>query len=973
MSLSSLFPWLFPPREPDLSEPPLYPPRHGFPPRAPYQPKREYKPKQWCHPYSRHGEGGPPTQRRVEDMYYQPPSFTNLLPWLDYDPEPGVFLLADGRGLGVLFELRPAGCEARPEVWLEDFRDKLQGVLCSLPEADPPWILQLFVQDEPLRGLLDRIAAYGRADARETEFATAWQAILGEHLDDIGRPEGLFADRVGGGRWRGRVRRVRATLTRFYPNPYPGGDPDHEVNDVAERFTGGLEAAGIGVRRCGGEDLWDWLVRWFNPAPPHWPGGFEEKRATGCFDYPGDRGRRAPPGELEPFGYDFSGALLGGLPVAEPHRGGVWFFDGIAHRAVALREWRRAPVLGAFTLERRLGDHVYALFDRMPEDTVLSLTVTLRPQDQVREHLLRIERASFGENAQARLAAEEARAAQTAIAQGNKLFPVQTVFCVRGRNMGGRWDPWDANEDDLFVRIRAAEALLGTAGGTPIHESDDLVGLDTYLQALPMGYDPRLDRKYLHRSRLTFSRQIADLSPLFGRSTGTGNPGIVFYNRGGEPLLFDPLADRKSNAHALVLGPPGSGKSALLNYVLMQMMAVHRPRVFIIEKGGSFSLLGQYFARLGLSVNVVTMKPGADVSLPPFAEAPKLLDTRRRRFQDPDAGHPWDLDEDPAREADDGGEDDARDLLGEMEIAARLMITGGDPREDDRLTRADRMIIRQAILAGAARAGEKGRDHALTEDVMEALKGLATGAGLNARRRERIADMADALSLFCSPGSLEAHFFNRPGHPWPEVDVTLFEMGVLAGEGYEDKLNVAFVGLMNHIHALVERCQYERRPTLVVVDEAHLITTNPLLAPFLIKIGKMWRKLGAWLWLATQNMGDFPDAAKRLLNMMEWWLCLSMPVDEVEQIARFRELTAEERALLLAAGKEPGKYTEGVLLTPALKALFRNVPPALALALAMTEQDEKAERADLMRERGCTELEAALIVAERLAAARRGG
>jgi conjugative transfer ATPase len=949
-----------------------YPPSHGFPPRAEYRPGREYKPEAWRREFSPHGEGGPPTLARVRAMYHRPPSFTDLLPWLDYDSATRVFLLADGRGLGALFELRPAGCEARPEAWLADFRDKLQGVLCSLPEADPPWVLQLFVQDEPLHGLLDRIAGYGQEDARDTDFARAWHTTLGEHLDDIGRPEGLFADRVGGGRWRGRVRRVRATLARYYPNPYPGGiSPDQEVNDVAERFAGGLEAAGIGVRRCGGEDLWDWLVRWFNPAPPHWPGGFEEKRRAGGFAYPGDRGRRGPDGE-DVFGFDLGAALLDGLPVAEPERGGVWFFDGVAHRAAALRELRRAPALGVFTLERRMGDHVFALFDRLPEDTVLSLTLTLRPQDQVREHLLRIERASFGDHAQARLAAEESKAAQTAIAQGNKLFPLQTVLCVRGRNVGGAFDPWAANEEDLFARLREAEALLGAQGLALIQEKDDLVGLDTYLQALPMGYDPRLDRKHLHRSRLTFSHHIANLSPLFGRSTGTGHPGLVFYNRGGEPLLFDPLADRKSNAHALVLGPPGSGKSALLNYALMQMMAVHRPRVFIIEKGGSFSLLGQYFARRGLSVNAVTMKPGADVSLPPFADALKLLESRRRRLQDPDAEHPWDLDGDAFRSEDDD-EDDTRDLLGELEIAARLMITGGDPREDDRLSRADRLIIRQAILRGAERAQREGRDHALTEDVMAGLRDLAESPGLNDRRRGRIVEMADALALFCSPGSLEALFFNRPGRPWPEVDVTLFEMGVLATEGYEDKLNVAFVGLMNHIHALVERCQYERRPTLVVVDEAHLITTNPLLAPFLIKIGKMWRKLGAWLWLATQNMGDFPDAAKRLLNMMEWWLCLSMPVDEVEQIARFRDLSAEERALLLAAGKEPGKYTEGVLLTPQLKALFRNVPPALALALAMTEKDEKAERAGIMRERGCGELDAALLIAERLAAARRDG
>ena len=378
-------------------------------------------------------------------------------------------------------------------------------------------------------------------------------------------------------------------------------------------------------------------------------------------------------------------------------------------------------------------------------------------------------------------------------------------------------------------------------------------------------------------------------------------------------------------------------------------------------------MLGQFFASQGISVNSVVMKPNADVSLPPFANAIKLLEPRRHQNSGTEPSTPWNDDDAEVFNED----DEARDILGEMEISARLMITGGDPKEDERMTRADRLVIRRSIIEGAERAKRMGRNHVLTEDVMEALKALAEQADTGERRKARIYDMADALALFCSPGSLEARFFNRPGLPWPETDVTIFEMGVLATEGYEDKLNVAFVGLMNHIHALVERCQYERRPTMVVVDEAHLITTNPLLAPYMIKIGKMWRKLGAWLWLATQNMGDFPDAAKRLLNMMEWWLCMSMPAEEVEQIARFRDLSTEERALLLAAGKEPGKYTEGVVLTPQMKALFRNVPPALALALAQTEQHEKADRAELMRRHGCTELDAALMIADRIAASRR--
>ncbi|MEC8919277.1 MAG: hypothetical protein VX796_16910, partial [Pseudomonadota bacterium] len=46
--------------------------------------------------------------------------------------------------------------------------------------------------------------------------------------------------------------------------------------------------------------------------------------------------------------------------------------------------------------------------------------------------------------------------------------------------------------------------------------------------------------------------------------------------------------------------------------------------------------------------------------------------------------------------------------------------------------------------------------------------------------------------------------------------------------------------------------------------------------------------------------------------------------------------------------------------------LFRVVPPSLYLSLAGTEPEEKAERAEIMREHGCSELDAAIKVAEKL-------
>jgi hypothetical protein len=51
-----------------------------------------------------------------------------------------------------------------------------------------------------------------------------------------------------------------------------------------------------------------------------------------------------------------------------------------------------------------------------------------------------------------------------------------------------------------------------------------------------------------------------------------------------------------------------------------------------------------------------------------------------------------------------------------------------------------------------------------------------------------------------------------------------------------------------------------------------------------------------------------------------------------------------------------------------LEMLYRSAPPALSLALAMTEKHGKIERVQIMRKHGCGEREPAYVVAECLAA-----
>lgn len=891
----------------------------------------------------------PVTTTAVNRLYDRPPSFTDLLPWVEYDPDSRTFLLEDGISVGALFEILPVGTEARTPQFMTQLRDAIQTALTdAIPEDDEaPWILQVYVQDEPsLQGFQKELANYAQPGAKDTAFTRYFQDMFSQHLDRISRPGGLFEDTaVTGTHWRGQVRRVRATLYRQLK--VKGKTPsavevEEAMNDVAIKWVASLASAGIRVRRSTGKDLYEWLLKWFNPKPAIVDG--DPDKLLEVAPYPGD--------EDLPFGYDLAERLTLTMPRSD-NESATWWFDGLPHTIVTIQGLRRVPEVGHMTAERQAGEHVFSLFDRMPEHTVMVLTLTVKPQDFTRNHIAQVKRAAVGDSAEAALTREDAELVEREMAQGNKLYPVGIAFYVRGDN-----------PKSLRANVNQLNALLLPNGLQPILQEADLLALDSYIRNLPMAYDVSMD-KSSRRSRLVFSSHTANLLPFYGRSKGTGHPGLVFFNRGAEPLTFDPLhrADRKKNAHMLILGPTGAGKSALLVYLLQQMAAMYRPRIFIIEAGGSFSLLGQHFQAHGVSVNQVTLNPNVDVSLPPFADALRVLDKERRVHlpKDPDEL----IDDDDEIEDEGGG----RDILGEMEIAARIMITGGDEREDARMSRADRLLIRNAIFLAAKTVKESGRDQVITEDVVSALHAIGRDQSLPEHRRNRAIEMGDGMALFCS--GLAGHFFNRPGTRWPEADVTILEMGILAREGYEDQLTVAYISMMSHINDLVERHQHDARPTLVVTDEGHIITTNPLLARYVVKITKMWRKLGAWFWIATQNLEDFHDASRKMLNMMEWWLCLVMPKEEVEQIARFKDLTDVQRSLLLSTRKEPGKYVEGVVLSDNLEALFRNVPPPLSLALAMTEKHEKAERGAIMHERNCSELEAVYVIAERISKSRR--
>ncbi|MBX3668530.1 MAG: conjugative transfer ATPase [Rhodocyclaceae bacterium] len=899
----------------------------------------------------------PATHADHEALYGVAPSFADMLPWVEYQPGSKSMLLEDGQSVAAFFELAPVGTEGREMAWLWQARDALENALQdSFDELDDnPWVVQLYAQDESnWDSYLRTLASYVRPRAQGSAFSAFYLRFFAHHLRAIAKPGGLFEDTtVTRLPWRGQVRRVRMVVYRRTPTTASarrGQSPEQALATICDRLVGGLANAGVKSRRLAASDIHDWLLRWFNPHPTLLgPTAEDRERFYALTRYP----EEAEEGEIELASEDFAQRLFFGQPRSDVDNG-TWLFDGLPHRVIVMDRLRMPPSTGHVTGEtRKGGDAVNALFDQMPEDTVMCLTLVATPQDVLEAHLNHLSRKSVGETLASEQTRQDVQQARGLIGSAHKLYRGALAFYLRGRDLA-----------QLDARGLQLVNVMLNAGLQPVREEDEVAPLNSYLRWLPCVFDPALDKRQWY-TQLMFAQHAANLAPVWGRSQGTGHPGITFFNRGGGPITFDPLnrLDRQMNAHLFLFGPTGSGKSATLNNILNQVTAIYRPRLFIVEAGNSFGLFGDFAARLGLTVHRVKLAPGAGVSLAPFADAHRLVDTPSQ-VQTLDAD---DLDEDRDAAAQVADADEQRDVLGELEITARLMITGGEDKEEARMTRADRSLIRQCILDAAQRCVADKRT-VLTRDVRDALRERARDATLPETRRARLLEMADAMDMFCQ--GVDGEMFDRPGTPWPEADITIVDLATFAREGYNAQLSIAYISLINTVNNIAERDQFLGRPIINVTDEGHIITKNPLLAPYVVKITKMWRKLGAWYWLATQNIDDLPKAAEPMLNMIEWWICLSMPPDEVEKIARFRELNPAQKALMLSARKEAGKFTEGVILSKSMEVLFRAVPPSLYLALAQTEPEEKAERFQLMQQYGIGELDAAFKVAEKIDRAR---
>ncbi len=904
------------------------------------------------------GERKPLTHKDHAKLWQSRPALVDYLPFVDFDQDEQLFQFEDGYSCGAVYQLTPPDMEARSLSMLEEYTDKLNVLIRNAPrDANYPYIIQVYLQDADPENIADQLYQTTDPHIRDSEYSQAWFDIMREHFDMMSRPHGIFPDTRTNGQkgWRALERRVILCIYRIAPEKIWKADkrntPMQQFNKAIRGFEEGMVKQGMVPRRLDANGLRDWLLPWLTPNPAGKPDNMPI--ATWLRKNP------LPQNDHE-YGaaWDLAQSILEEPPLpideADAKRGILKLGDTYS-RFITLQGIMKAPTAGSITADTTIDKRIIAsLWDHMPAMSIFAWTWVPMPHFVIESKLNAIEAnvnqigSRYGNEAKIQVDA----AHNAIINRDDEIYYFQSGIYLFDKTI-------EALDDKYYQTL----SLMDNQGcQRPIKEEHDLFPTDSYVRNLPMVFNWQHDRKHAKRATLTYCSHIAASSPFYGRSSGSNNPCFINYNRAGEVFKINPYrqADRARTAHMLIFGPTGAGKSATVVNLAAQSMAVNRPRQFFIDKGGSFAPLCDYYESLGLKVRRIVFATNQDVSYPPFAETVKAL----AQF---DSGQQFDSLDDIEHGLDHADMEDTRDYIAEMMASLKLMITGGSEREIDAMDKATEGRLTTALKLALTKAVEQQKSHALPEDIVVALEEMSAAEKMPEIQIE-LRNMADALRRW-THGS-RGQFFNREGKGFSdEDDVVLIEMGILTSTSNQDMLAVAMMSIVSTITALGEKHQAGNRHTELWVDEAHYITKNNLLVGGIVEAVKVWRKLGLWMNLITQNTQDFPEnaGANRLLLLIEFWWLLQMPENEVEQIHKLKGLTEEERVMMLQCVKEPPYFVECVLLSGKFPpALLRQVPPALSLALGMTEQHEKQERREIMQQHGCSEVEAIKIVAQRI-------
>lgn len=381
---------------------------------------------------------------------------------------------------------------------------------------------------------------------------------------------------------------------------------------------------------------------------------------------------------------------------------------------------------------------------------------------------------------------------------------------------------------------------------------DKFVMLPMLRNCLPLCTD-RLAVNELQRYKTMTSKELPVLLPVFGEWKGTGTPHVALISRNGQMMTMS-LHDSSTNKNAVIAAESGSGKSFLLNEIILSYMS-EGARVWVIDAGKSYKKLSD-----SLDGEFVQFGEDSNICLNPFETI-----------------EAWEEEEDGivslvgAMASADGNLSDFQ--VSELKRTMKLLWD----QKGQRMTVDD---IRAACLKNDDR---------------------------------RVQDIGAQLYAFSSEGAYGRFFVGRNNARFTNT-FTVLELDEL--QGRKHLRQVVLLQLIFQIQREIYLGERDRKK-LVVIDEAWDLLREGEVSVFMEHAYRKFRKYGASAIIATQSIDDLYEnsVGKAIAANSANMLLLGQKNETIELVREKKQLVLSPAGfnLLRSVHTEAGVYS-GIFL-----------------------------------------------------------
>ncbi len=468
-------------------------------------------------------------------------------------------------------------------------------------------------------------------------------------------------------------------------------------------------------------------------------------------------------------------------------------------------------------------------------------------------------------------------------------------------------------------------------------KEDRYVMLPIFCNCLPLCCD-RFAISELWRYKTMTSREVPVILPLFGESKGTGTPHVELISRNGQIMSLS-LHDSPTNQNAVIAAESGSGKSFLLNEIILSYMS-EGARVWVIDAGKSYKKLCE-----SLNGDFVEFSERSKISLNPFETIVN-----------------WNDEEDAivnlvaTMASMEGHLDDYQiaSLKGHMRAIWEETYKGSKEKVKDKIEAIEKGYEEKVA---SLTNGSNPNPVSNLESVLTELERQRDLAILNVMPPSpmsidmiaehclndpdtRVQDIGVQLGSFTSESSY-GRFFSGHNTARFDNDLTVLELDEL--QGRKHLRQVVLLQLISQIQREIFLGERDRKK-LVIIDEAWDLLREGEVSVFMEHAYRKFRKYGGSAIIATQSIQDLygNSVGKAISSNSANMFLLGQKTTTLEQVRKANQLVLDDWAfnLLKSVHTEAGVFSEIFVNVGSLQCVGRLIVSDFQKLLYSTAPDD---------------------------------